>query len=164
MRHLPVYLTETDQDDGWRNENNGWVQRAYGEIDWWNKQPGNQVIRAVILYRWPNVDKWGIEGKAGVIEDFKQAMAFKYNWEAVLQAKSSDVTPVSPNPTNRRRNPYATATPDGRRRRTVIDTSPIRFDETGKTAKGLFAAFYRQYGLDLTGYPITEEYMHPQAA
>ena len=65
MRHLPVYLTETDQDDAWRNENNGWVQRVYGEIDWWNRQAGNQVIRAVILYRWPNVDKWGIDGKAG---------------------------------------------------------------------------------------------------
>ena len=74
MRHLPVYLTETDQDDAWRNENNGWVQRVYGEIDWWNRQPGNQVIRAVILYRWPNVDKWGIDGKAGVIEDFRKAM------------------------------------------------------------------------------------------
>ncbi len=75
MRHLPVYLTETDQDDAWHNENNGWVQRVYGEIDWWNRQAGNQIIRAVILYRWPNVDKWGIEGKAGVIDDFRQSMS-----------------------------------------------------------------------------------------
>ena len=37
------------------------------------------------------------------------------------------------------------------------------FQWTGKTAKGLFAAFYRQYGLDLTGYPITDEYVHPQS-
>ncbi len=95
MRALPVYLTETDQDDAWRNENTGWVQRAYGEIDWWNKQTGNQVIRAVILYRWPNVDKWGIDGKAGVIDDFQQAMSQKYNWEAVLQAKPG-ATPISP--------------------------------------------------------------------
>ena len=87
MRHLPVYLTETDQDDAWRNENNGWVQRVYGEIDWWNHQAGNQVIRAVILYRWPNVDRWGIDGKAGVIDDFRQAMTHKYNWETVAQAK-----------------------------------------------------------------------------
>ena len=47
--------------------------------------------------------------------------------------------------------------------RPVIDTSPIPFAATGKTAKGLFAAFYRKYGLDLTGYPITDEYIHPQS-
>ncbi|MBC8448770.1 MAG: N-acetylmuramoyl-L-alanine amidase [Chloroflexi bacterium] len=81
MRHLPVYITETDQDVEWKNENIGWVQRAYGEIDWWNKQPGNQQIQALILYRWPKgYDKWGIEGKAGVIEDFKTAMNYDYVW------------------------------------------------------------------------------------
>lgn len=163
MRHLPVYLTETDQDDSWRNENNGWVQRAYGEIDWWNKQAGNQVIRAVILYRWPNVDKWGIDGKAGIIDDFRQAMAHKYNWETALQAKSSTtvVTPVvepdkpTPKP--------VTPTPEVVTPAPVVDTSPIRFDLTGKTAKGLFAAFHRKYGLDLTGYPITDEYVHAES-
>ena len=81
MRHLPVYITETDQDVEWKNENSGWVQRAYGEIDWWNRQPGNQQIRALILYRWPKgYDKWGIEGKAGVIEDFKMALNHDYVW------------------------------------------------------------------------------------
>jgi len=45
----------------------------------------------------------------------------------------------------------------------VPDTSPIRFDVTGKTAKGQFAAFYRQYGLDITGYPLNEEYVHPDS-
>ena len=53
MRSLPVYLTETDQDDAWLDANNGWVQRAYGEIDAWNKTQGTQKIRAVLLYRWP---------------------------------------------------------------------------------------------------------------
>jgi len=81
MRHLPVYITETDQDVEWKNENTGWVQRAYGEIDWWNRQPGHQQIRALILYRWPKgYDKWGIEGKQGVIEDFKAAMNYDYVW------------------------------------------------------------------------------------
>lgn len=161
MRTLPVYLTEADQDDAWRNENTGWVQRAYGEIDWWNKQPGNQVIRAVILYRWPNVDKWGIDGKAGVIEDFKQAIAFKYNWETALQAKTgtTGATPITEpvKPTQPAITPTAPAviTPT----QPVSDTSPIKFDLTGKTARGLFAAFHRQYGLDLTGYPITDEYV-----
>ena len=158
MRHLPVYLTETDQDDAWRNENNGWVQRAYGEIEWWNRQPGNQVIRAVILYRWPNVDKWGIDGKAGVIEDFRKAISFKYSWENALQSRPSTtpvVEPEKPKP-EPPKPPVLPVTP-------VSDTSPISFPATGKTAKGLFAAFHRKYGLDLTGYPITDEYVDPQS-
>lgn len=103
MRHLPVYLTETDQDEAWRNANNGWVQRVYGEIDWWNRQPGTQIIRAVILYRWPNVDKWGIDGKAGVIEDFRQAMAQRYEWESLVSTKPTvpAPTPTSPTGTSR---------------------------------------------------------------
>jgi N-acetyl-anhydromuramyl-L-alanine amidase AmpD/prefoldin subunit 5 len=84
MRDLPVYLTETNQDEPWHNANTGWVQRAYGEIEAWNRTPGTQVIRAVVLYRWSNADRWGIDGKAGVIEDFKLAMNHKYNWERAL--------------------------------------------------------------------------------
>ena len=81
MRSLPVYLTEADQNDTWLNSNNGWVQRAYGEINWWNQQAGTQKIRALILYRWPKgLDRWGIEDKPGVITDFRQAMAQRYSW------------------------------------------------------------------------------------
>ena len=65
MRTLPVYLTETDQVQPWLNQNIGWVQRVYGEIDWWNRQPCHQTIRAVILYRWRKDDQWAIEGKGG---------------------------------------------------------------------------------------------------
>jgi len=80
MRHLPVYITETDQgDDPWRNENTGWVRQAYGEIDEWNKNQ-RQQIRSLILYRWPRWDKWHIEGKEGVIEDFKQALKERHEW------------------------------------------------------------------------------------
>ena len=96
MRHLPVYLTEADQNDAWQNANQGWIQRAYGEIEWWNRQPGTQVIRALILYRWPNVDRWGLEGKTALYEDFRQAMTHKYNWEAAMTAKPS--TPPAPPP------------------------------------------------------------------
>ncbi len=169
MRHLPVYLTETDQDDAWRNENNGWVQRVYGEIDWWNRQAGNQVIRAVILYRWPNVDKWGIDGKAGIIEDFRKAMTLKHNWEAALQVNPGTTPPAEPDkPKPDQPKPPVepttpTVQPTVQPTKPPIDTSPIPFAPTGKTAKGLFAGFYRQYGLDLTGYPITDEYVHPQS-
>jgi hypothetical protein len=81
MRHLPVYLTEMDQDDPWEDANRGWVKLAYGEINWWNSQPGNQQIRAAILYRWPRYDRWYIEGKEGVIADFREAMQNDYRWK-----------------------------------------------------------------------------------
>ncbi len=81
MRQLPVYITETDQDVEWKNQNSGWVQRAYGEIDWWNRQPGHQQILSLLLYRWPRgFDKWGIQDKAGVIEDFRAALHHEYIW------------------------------------------------------------------------------------
>jgi hypothetical protein len=83
MRHLPVYCTETDQDEPWRDANTGWVQRAYAEINWWNNQPGAQQIHALILYRWPRIDKWYIEGKNGVIADFRDSMKQPYRWKRV---------------------------------------------------------------------------------
>ena len=92
MRRLPVYITETDEDAPWENRNIEWVQRAYGEIDYWNQQPGNQQIRSLILYRWPRIDKWYIEGKQGVIDDFKQALQNDYRWrEAPANYKAGDV-------------------------------------------------------------------------
>lgn len=82
MRHLPVYITETDQDVPWLDQNNGWVKRAYAEINWWNQQPGNQQIRALVLYRWPNIDRWVIETKPGVIADYRDALRNDYRWRA----------------------------------------------------------------------------------
>jgi hypothetical protein len=92
MRRLPVYITETDEDVPWENRNIEWVQRAYGEIDYWNQQPDNQQIRSLILYRWPNKDRWYIEGKQGVIDDFKQALQNDYRWqEAPANYQAGDV-------------------------------------------------------------------------
>ncbi len=80
MRTLPVYLTEIDQTSPWLDVNNGWVQAAYAEIDAWNQQPANQQIRAVVLYRWPTLDRWHLAGKPGVLQDFQQAMIPGYRW------------------------------------------------------------------------------------
>jgi len=91
MRHLPVYITETDQDVPWYNANIGWVQRAYGEIDYWNRQPGNQQIHALVLYRWPQIDKWYIEGKAGVIEDFRDALVNGYRWLPQIEPNDYEI-------------------------------------------------------------------------
>lgn len=118
MRHLPAYITETDQTIPWLDDNTGWVQRAYAEIDNWN-QPGRlegvpesirnaprQQIRALVLYRWPVMDQWHIEGKAGVIADFQRAVAQGYRWqkveEAELIAKPVSVAPTVVRPRSER--------------------------------------------------------------
>lgn len=93
MRHLPVYLTETDQDVPWLDQNTGWVRNAYAEINWWNQQTGNQQIRALILYRWPNIDRWVIETKPGVIADFRAAMANDYRWREQSSPPSNSFQP-----------------------------------------------------------------------
>jgi len=87
MQHLPVYLTEVDQNEPWRNENTGWVKRAFGEIDYWNKLNPFRPIRNLVLYRWSQSDQWYIEGKQGVIEDFREAMVYRYRWD-VYQEKA----------------------------------------------------------------------------
>lgn len=126
MRHLPAYITEADQTTPWHDQNSGWVRRAYAEIDAWNQsasgQAGNQCVRALALYRWPRIDKWYIDGKAGVIEDFHLALQNDYRWrrvEAEQTASPSDAPPPAtdglPSPP-----PRAAATPavqpvDGRR-------------------------------------------------
>jgi hypothetical protein len=81
MRSLPVFITESNQDAPWLDANNGWVQAAYAEIDRWNRQPGAQQIRCLLLYRWQPYDQWRIEGKNGVIADFRAALANDYRWK-----------------------------------------------------------------------------------
>ena len=90
LMDVPVYITETDADEAWRDENNGWVRAAYGEINWWNEQPGHQQIRALCLYRWPQIDQWYIEGKNGVVEDFRQALGHDYRWRSEVEAEVED--------------------------------------------------------------------------
>jgi hypothetical protein len=74
-RSVPVFITETAPWPTWKNINNGWVQKAYEDIANWNKNPGNQKINAMILYRWVN---WGgevaIEDLPEVQQDFIAAM------------------------------------------------------------------------------------------
>jgi N-acetyl-anhydromuramyl-L-alanine amidase AmpD len=93
LRHLPVFLTEAGQVQPWVNQNSGWVQALYGEIDAWNRQPDVQQIRAAILYRWPALDRWYIDGKQGVIEDFRLALRNDFRW------RGSDAPPPRAEPT-----------------------------------------------------------------
>ncbi len=97
MRSLPVYITEADQVEPWEDVNSGWVQAAYAEIDAWNRDANNQKIRCLALYRWPQIDRWFIEGKQGVIEDFRMALRYDYRWDGRGATEPAE----SPGPTAR---------------------------------------------------------------
>ncbi|MCQ3980339.1 MAG: hypothetical protein DPW09_43560, partial [Anaerolineae bacterium] len=97
FRHLPVYLTEMDEDEVWEDANRGWVKNAYKEINDWNKA-GNQQIRCAILYRWPRHDKWHIDGKQGVQNDFREAIAFNYQWDPDAGPAEVSTTTSTPLP------------------------------------------------------------------
>lgn len=71
MLNLPAYLTEFNEllDHGWDNANTGVVQAAYEAIHDWN-EANKPAIHCLVLYRFPNYDKWYIDGKTGVLDDF----------------------------------------------------------------------------------------------
>ena len=94
LRHLPVFLTEVGQVQPWVDQNSGWVQAMYAEVDTWNHQPGAQQIRAALLYRWPALDRWYIEGKQGVIEDFQQALVSDLRWREPAKPVGGAIQPV----------------------------------------------------------------------
>ena len=56
------------------------MKAAYAEIDAWNRTSGNQQVRSLVLYRWPRNDVYYIEGKNGVIADWREAMNNDYRW------------------------------------------------------------------------------------
>jgi len=80
LRHLPLYLTETNQNTAWPNASTGWIQEAYGEIARWNDNPLNQKIRCMLLYRWDKQDMWYLKGKNRALDDFRDAMRNDYRW------------------------------------------------------------------------------------
>ncbi|HEY88297.1 MAG TPA: SH3 domain-containing protein [Thermoflexia bacterium] len=100
-KDLPVYITESNHvcradnaplcnnpaSQGWTNDNIGWVRKAYEEINNWNQTPYTQQIRALLLYRWMG-DQWRIRDKAGIQEDFKQAMHHDYRWRTAPQMQA----------------------------------------------------------------------------
>jgi len=73
----PVYITETNQNGPWLNQNNGWIQAAMAEVDGWN-QVNDQVIEACICYRWPRYDQWYMDGLGGVMQGFQEAADLGY--------------------------------------------------------------------------------------
>ncbi len=82
QRHLPVYITETNQNSSWEDVNRGWIQAAYAEINRWNSDASRQPIRALLLFRWENHagEVWHISGKNQVLADLGQALQKGYRW------------------------------------------------------------------------------------
>ncbi|MCB0191810.1 MAG: N-acetylmuramoyl-L-alanine amidase [Anaerolineae bacterium] len=107
FRDLPVYLTEANGDvqdkkeshepgATWPFGNNGWIKAAYKEIDSWN-QTGKQQIRCMVLFRWKKDPLgWSIDGKPGVQDDFKEAVAQNYKWQVDATASSSEEEDTRP--------------------------------------------------------------------
>jgi len=80
MRILPVYITETDQNDPWAHTNTGWIQAAYAEIDKWNQDATHSKIRCLLLYRWLAHDQWSFASIQEVKDDFRAALSHDYRW------------------------------------------------------------------------------------
>jgi hypothetical protein len=75
---LPVYLTEMcTAGEAWENVDTGCVQAAYAEIDGWNRLSPDRAISCAALYRWKG-DKWAIDDKPMVHQDFYAAVARGY--------------------------------------------------------------------------------------
>lgn len=98
----PALITEYDQYEAWEDRNTGQVREAVAELKNYNRNTHGPQVCALILYRWPKDqnDKWYIEGKNGVIEDFKMAAAegeFKSaDFDYILPSvKAPEPTPVS---------------------------------------------------------------------
>ena len=95
MFHLPVYITEFNEllPGGWHDANTGVVQAAYADIDDTNQSGvGNLPIMCLCLYRWPKFDQWYIEGKQGVIDDFKAAIGRGYTSPVVGNQTATQTT------------------------------------------------------------------------
>jgi len=85
LRLLPVFITESNMDQGWPNINNGWIKNAYREIHNWNHTPGSQIIYSLCLYRWPPLDPYYIQGKENTIQDWREAMLNDYRWDTLFE-------------------------------------------------------------------------------
>lgn len=81
LRQQPVFITETQAADPtwWQNNNTGWIQAAYAEINAWNAVTTAQPIQALCLFRWQTGNaQWSISDKPALIADFRMALQNNY--------------------------------------------------------------------------------------
>ena len=70
-----------------------------------------------------------------------------------MERKPVEVTPIVPVPPTPPTEPVTPAPPD----KPPVPTERI-FPQTGKTVRGAFLQFFERYGLDICGYPITDQF------
>jgi hypothetical protein len=73
-------ITETDQNNTWLNQDNGWLQKAYQVVDNWN-QVSPFKIAGVLPYRWKD-DQWEFASKTGVHDMIRSVVATGYQVES----------------------------------------------------------------------------------
>jgi hypothetical protein len=93
LRTVPVFITETNQNDAWVDTNSGWVQNAYDDIDNWNVWH-TQKISCLALYRYPSYDKYNIVGKQGVIDDLIASQQHDYTWSTEDPPPGGEMTEI----------------------------------------------------------------------
>lgn len=92
LRHLPVWITETNPNDAWNSGDKEWIRRAYAEIDRWN-QLGQQQIRSLCLYRWIDHDKWSFKNKPFVKEALIEVAQRGYQWRELMETPNPQPEP-----------------------------------------------------------------------
>ena len=118
---LPFYITETDQVNSWANINQGWIQSAMEEIDFWNSGNQPQKVHALCIYRTNKDDQWSIASKDQVKADFRAAVerGYKSPEQEVI------ITPTPPdNPTE----PSIPVVPSDRSIDPVLIARGVNFD------------------------------------
>lgn len=81
LKSVPVLITETQpaDPDWWQNQNKGWLQAAFKEINDWNALTTNQPIQALCAFRWLTGEPhWSIADKPAVQSDFQTALQKNY--------------------------------------------------------------------------------------
>jgi len=103
MRSLPVWITEANEFreiSGYNWDPTAgtiqWVKNAYAEINTWNSNSANQKIRAVALFRWPDVwegnRNYCVSCVGAAIEGFRQALNNDYVWTDTAPPSGNDAS------------------------------------------------------------------------
>lgn len=102
LRDRPVFITES-QANPWKDQDIGWIQAAYAEINNWNAGASNQPIQALVLFRWQagegeTESSWGISDKGGVMNDLRAALQNDYRVRWLSTTPAPIPAPPSPIP------------------------------------------------------------------
>lgn len=96
LRALPVLITATrpiiDGKDRWLDQNTGWIQAAFAEINDWNADPINQPIQALCLARWQTTTdspEGTLADKPQLLQDLRAALKNEYRVRMPGQAVPS---------------------------------------------------------------------------